>query len=576
MSGISGAGPIKPKIFRMNPDGSNFVIVRELDAFPEGGLTYGNIIDALIEGSDGVLYGSVPNSGLQKPGYAFRMNNDGSGFTNLFDFPATYLGFDAGVNVNRSTTKFLVEGADGRLHGTTRSIGTAQGALFRFPRDGNAFETVFTYETSTGQGRNVDAALSQETNDVLYGTARNGGDGDNGTVFKINADGSGFMVLKTFAWTSQGANPVGVTVGSDGSLYGTTAAGGSAGLGTVFKLNPDGGGFTSLYNFLSSGADGRSPQTPLIEGSDGALYGTTTFGGGAGAGTVFKLEKSGFGYTILHRFTNSVSGSNVVARLLEGADGRLYGTAVFGGPQGGGNVFALSKSGGGFALLQSFSSSGVGLRNPRGALAQIPDGTLYGTTTAGGTAGFGGVFKVQTNGTGFEVLREFSSTGGDGRAPEAGVMFGSDGLLYGVTRFGGGAINGSIYRLASNGTGYEKLRAFTGTNGDGGNPINGLVRGADGALYGTTSAGGDLGFGTLLRIMFNSELPQLSIQAITSATLRITWPDSAAAFHLESNIDVANPLGWIPIGEQPALINDMYSVDVSPVGGFIFYRLARP
>jgi len=163
LSGISGAGPIKPKIFRMNPDGSNFIIVRELDTFPDGALTYGNIIDALIEGSDGLLYGSVPNSGLQKPGYAFRTNNDGTGFTNLFDFPATYLAFDAGANVNRSTTKFLVEGVDRRLHGTTVSIGPSSGALYRFQRDGSAFETVFGFETSTGQGKNVDAALAQGT-----------------------------------------------------------------------------------------------------------------------------------------------------------------------------------------------------------------------------------------------------------------------------------------------------------------------------------------------------------------------------------------------------------------------------
>jgi uncharacterized repeat protein (TIGR03803 family) len=538
LSGISGAGAVKPKVFRMNRDGSSFSIVRELETFPENGLTYGNVIDSLIEGGDGWLYGSVPNSGLHKPGYAFRLSKDGNSFTNLLEWPATYLGFDAGANVNRSTTKYLIEGVDGRLHGTTIAIGTASGALYRFHRDGTGFETVLTYETPTGQGMNANSSLVQGTNGILYGTARSGGAGNDGTVFRINPDGQGFEVLKTFAFAAQGENPAGVMFGSDGLLYGVTEGGGSAGFGTVFKMNADSSGFSVLRSFLSTGADGRVPLAPLIEGNDGALYGSTTFGGGAAAGSLFTIEKNGSGYAILHRFTNSTSGSNVTARLLEGADGRLYGTAVFAGPQGGGTVFAINKAGGGFALLHGFSGTGATLRNPRGSLTQGSDGTLYGTTTGGGAAGFGGVFRLQTNGTVFQVLHEFSSTGGDGRAPEGGVTFGSDELLYGVTRFGGGAVNGSIYRLNTNGNGYEKLRAFTGTNGDGGNPIAGFLRGADGALYGTTTAGGELGLGTLYRILSGAPAPKLSIETVGPSSIRISWPDSAAAFQLEWNGDI--------------------------------------
>ena len=574
--GIGAPGTAKPKIVEMSRDGSTFKIVRELDPFVENGLSYGNLIDVLIEGSDGVLYGSLPLSGLHKPGYAFRMNKDGSGFTNLFDWPAVYLAFDVGANVNRSTTKFLIEGADGRIHGTTRSTGTVPGVRYRFNRDGSGFETVYTYERTSTQGMNVNTPFIQGTNGVLYGTARSGSESGNGTVFSVNPDGSNFTVLKTFASTSQGENPAGVTVGSDDVLYGVTEGGGAAGFGVIFKMNTDSSGFAVLRSFLSTGADGRVPLAPLVEGSDGALYGSTTFGGGAAAGTLFTIAKNGSGYAILHRFTNSASGSNATARLLEGADGRLYGTAVFAGPQGGGTVFALNKTGSGFTLLHSFVGTGVTLRNPRGALTQGPDGSLYGTTTAGGASGFGGVFKIQTNGTGFQVLREFSSAGGDGRAPDAGVMFGSDGMLYGVTRFGGGAVNGSIYRLNTNGTSYEKLRAFTGTDGDGGNPIAGFIRGMDGALYGTTSAGGALGFGTLFRVLFDSALPQLSIQKFGTSSIRISWPESGAAFHLESNGDVANRPGWVPLADMPSLTNGSYSVTITASNAATFYRLVRP
>jgi hypothetical protein len=145
-----------------------------------------------------------------------------------------------------------------------------------------------------------------------------------------------------------------------------------------------------------------------------------------------------------------------------------------------------------------------------------------------------------------------------------------------VTRFGGGAVNGSIYRLNTNGTGYEKLLPFTGTNADGGNPIGGFIRGTDGALYGTTSAGGELGFGTLFRIMFDSTSPRLSIEMIGAAVIRLTWPESAAAFHLESNADVANGPGWVPVADQPGLTNGNYSVTMTASNNMRFYRLARP
>jgi uncharacterized repeat protein (TIGR03803 family) len=577
LGGIGAIGVAKPKLFEMSRDGSTFAIVRELETFPENGLNFGNVVDSLIEGGDGLLYGSVPHSGLHKAGYAFRVGKDGSGYTNLFEWPAVYVGFDAGANVNRSATKFLVEGADGRIHGTTISIGTGPGVVYRFEHDGSDFETVFTFERPTTQGVSANPALAQGTNGVLYGTARNGGDNNNGTVFSINPDGSDFTVLKTFASTSQGENPAGLTVGSDGAIYGVTEGGGSSGFGTVFAMNPDSSEFRVLRSFLSTGADGRVPVAPLIEGSDGALYGSTTFGGGAAAGTLFKIGKDGSAYTILHRFTNNASGSNVTARLLEGADGRLYGTAVFAGPQGGGTVFALDKAGGNFVVLHSFvGAGGSGLRNPRGALTQGADGTLYGTTTAGGNDGFGGVFRLQTNGSGFQVLREFSSTGGDGRAPEGGVTLGSDGFLYGVTRFGGGAINGSIYRLGTNGSGYEKLRAFTGTGSDGGNPVAGMIRGANGALYGTTSAGGELGFGTLFRIMSGLGLPEISIASIDASTIRLSWPESAAGFQLESNNDVANRSGWLPVTNALALSNGLNSVTLATSNEATFYRLGRP
>jgi uncharacterized repeat protein (TIGR03803 family) len=185
---------------------------------------------------------------------------------------------------------------------------------------------------------------------------------------------------------------------------------------SVFSLNRDGSDFRMLYTFSPAGGDGRQPEAPLLEGSDGVLYGTTAFGGGAASGTVFRLSTDGTGYGILHRFTNSVSGAFPTARLMEGVDGRLYGTTETNGPAGQGVVFALGRDGSGFAILHAFTASAGSLRKPQGALVQDATGGLYGTAAAGGAGGFGGIFKINSDGTGFRVLYAFSATGGDGRA----------------------------------------------------------------------------------------------------------------------------------------------------------------
>ena len=150
----------------------------------------------------------------------------------------------------------------------------------------------------------------------------------NGTVFKLNKDGSGYAVLYNFG--SQGNDgylPDAVIEGSDGALYGTTQSDGWTGNGTVFKLNKDGSGYAVLYNFGSQGNDGAYPCAGVVEGSDGALYGTTQWGGRTGNGTVFKLNKDGSGYAVLYNFgSQGNDGANPAAGLVEGPDGALYGT----------------------------------------------------------------------------------------------------------------------------------------------------------------------------------------------------------------------------------------------------------
>jgi uncharacterized repeat protein (TIGR03803 family) len=156
-------------------------------------------------------------------------------------------------------------------------------------------------------------------------------------VFKLNKDGNGYSVLHHFTGYmdgEDGSNPQGVVEGSDGALYGTTQSGGPpgdifhpTGSGTVFKLNKNGSGYTVLHRFPGMAGDGAEPWAGLVEGRDGALYGTTLGGGTNNLGTVFKLKKDGSGYAVLHNFLNiEVDGNRPMAGLLAGSDGALYGT----------------------------------------------------------------------------------------------------------------------------------------------------------------------------------------------------------------------------------------------------------
>ncbi len=564
-------------VFRVNSDGTGYTVLASLPIFPfndpGGSGQEGRGVSSLFEGKDGFIYGATDNGATNRAGMVFRVGKDGSGFTNLMAFPVSYFFFDAGAGVNRSSGKFLVEGLDGRIHGSIMG-----NAVFRFNLDGSGFDTTYTFPVPLDEGTNVASTLALDIEGTLYGTAHNGGAGNHGTVFKLKTDGTSFTALRDFSNNTQdGSEPIsGVIVGRDGKLYGACYSGGTGGIGTVFQMDNDGGNYQVLRTFVTTGGDGRFPAAGLLEASDSALYGTTYFGGGGAVGSIFKLSKDGSGYSIIHRFTNNVSGANPSARLVEGSDGRLYGTAETNGPADQGVVFALAKDGIGFTLLHSFSSVGSSLRKPQGALIQGSDNTLYGTTSAGGAAGFGGVFKVKPDASGFSVVREFSATGGDGRAPVAGLTFGADGMLYGVTQFGGGAVNGSVFRLNTDGTGYEKLRAFTGINGDGGNPLGALVQGPDGTLYGTTSAGGGSNFGTVFRITFGGVASRLSLASTSAGGFEIFWPQSATGYRLQTNPDLSNPTGWQAVPDPPILTNSNFTLPITPSNSAAFYRLIKP
>ncbi len=350
---------------------------------------------------------------------------------------------------------------------------------------------------------------------TLPGTTPGGGLGF-GAVIKLNKEGSGLKRIYSFkSKPDDGRNPKAALIqGSDGALYGTTPNGGIYDRGTVFKLNRDGTGYAVLYHCPDNTWDDAGPQAPLIEGSDKALYGTRQGSGYGDKGEVFRMNKDGSGYMTLHYFKDSSNndGAYPETAVIEGKDGVLYGTTFAGGRKGRtGTVFKINKDGTGYAILWDFN--GDAMLNPTGAswpnaLLQGSDGALYGTSPSGGANGgwstgdLGLIYKLNTDGTGYQEIWNFlGASGGDGISPGEMIQ-GADGALYGLTFvFTGPSIGcGTLFRLNMNGMSYSMLHKFW--DGQIGIEPGNFFEGSDGFLYGTTEPGHNYATppGTLFRV----------------------------------------------------------------------------
>ena len=352
---------------------------------------------------------------------------------------------------------------------------------------GSNFSLLYSFAGGSGDSADPYHTLIQGRDGYFYGTTLAGGTSNVGTIFKVTPSGT-----ETVFYSFASIPYSGLVQGSDGNIYGTTATGGASGRGTVFKITPS-GTETVLYSFPAGSSD---PYTGLIQGSDGNFYGTTGAGGTSDDGTVFKITPSGT-ETVLHAFAKSGSDGEIpYAGLIQGSDGNLYGTTYNGGASGLGTVFKVTPSGT-ETVLYSFAGGSDG-DHPYGGVIQGSDGNFYGTTYQGGTSGFGTVFKVTPSGT-ETVLYTFAGGSSDGAYPEAGLIQGSDGNFYGNTLQGGASGLGIVFKLAPSGT-ETVLHSFAGGSSDGANPSANLVQGSDGNLYGSTGAGGTSSNGTFFKV----------------------------------------------------------------------------
>ena len=463
----SGGPWLSGVAYKLDPSGQETI----LHSFSNG--TDGGLLQSgLILDPAGNLYGAAYNGGPQgmySQGLVYKLSPSGAE-TVLYNFAlgANGCGPKAGV----------IRDPSGNLYGTTVLCGkTDLGVVYKLDPTGN--ETVVYNFAGGTDGYAPLAGVVRSSAGNLYGTTQNGGPANAGVVFSLDAAGKE-TVLYSFTGAADGGYPLaGVTLDSTGNLYGTTYGGGSAKAGVVFELDAS-GQETVLYSF-SGGVDGAFPQASVMRDSAGNLYGTTSSGGASGAGVVYELDATGH-ETVLYSFTGGADGGYPSSGLIRDSAGNLYGTTPYGGTAGAGVVFKVDTTGH-ETVLYTFTGLADG-SEPNGGLVRDSAGNLYGTTYGGG--GYGDVFEVDP--TGHETVLYSFTGGADGRYPFAGVMRDSAGNLYGTTYYGGPAGAGVVYKL--NTTGVETvLYSFTG-GADGGQPQAGVIGDSIGNLYGTTSIGG--------------------------------------------------------------------------------------
>jgi uncharacterized repeat protein (TIGR03803 family) len=294
---------------------------------PQGGVSLG---------LDGNFYGTTVGGGGDA-GSVFKVTPTGT-FKTLCDFTMSSCGAGAD-GVAPLFSVFPYQGKDGTFYGVASSGGThGQGTLFKIT-SGGKHATLYSFCSQSGcaDGTNPNLPL-QYVDGNFYGTTHNGGANGNGTVYKVTPAGK-LTILYTISSQPNEGSPVGVLVeGTDGNFWGVTNGVPFISNGIVFKISPS-GVFTTVHTFAGAPNDGAVPQSGLILGSDGNLYGTTNYGGSANNGAIYRVTPAGH-LTILYSFctsSNNCDGYLPTTPLTQHSNGKFYGNS--GGNSDGGGVF---------------------------------------------------------------------------------------------------------------------------------------------------------------------------------------------------------------------------------------------
>jgi uncharacterized repeat protein (TIGR03803 family) len=574
-------------IFSYNPVSSELTKLQDFDS------TDGyNPKSSLLQASDGNFYSMTSAGGTDDLGVIFSYNPVTSTYTKLKDF-----NYADGIQPEGS----LIQISNGELLGMTPLGGSFNGGvLFSYNITTSAFTML--KEFNLADGANPYGTLAEASNGKLYGSTYDGGKGNKGVLFSYGVDAGDFVNLRDFGVNNTGSSIEGGLVkDSSGVFYGMAHSGGSNSLGTLFSFNSKTSAFNKLMDF--NGANGASPSGSLTLMPDGKLYGLTSSGGSNNAGVIFSFNLADSSYTKLKDLDYS-NGSYPYGNLTPAANGKLYGITNGGGSNGLGTLFSFDTATNVYTKLVDFD--GTNGAYPTGSLMQATDGNLYGVTYGGGVNSWGVLFSYDPSTSTFTTIKDFNAD--DGINPNGTLLEVSDGVLYGMTSYGGAYGWGAIFSYNVSSQVYTKIKDFDYTNG--GTPLGSLMKGSNGILYGMTSRGGayDKGVafsldtagntytkiqdfnglnGSIPTYTFFTELPEpvLPLQLISfnaernGSTNLLKWSTeneiNTNRFEIERS---SNSRAFVPIGSIKALgiskiKNDYSYTDEQPLKATNYYRL---
>jgi uncharacterized repeat protein (TIGR03803 family) len=494
MGGTKDGGAVN----RTNLPGTSPGVIHTFDNLiphrPTGGVIYGN---------GNWLYGFLQYNGTNRDGALYKIRDDGSLFTKLYEasFPF-YLSsipyyhtdgivyFSTGTEVKKydPVTNLITEiSLNSSAMSRTMTIdaddwmyfvgGSQNPVIFRTKTDGSAAQDLITL-TGAAHGWNGLTGLTEIPGDSIFGVMASGGANDEGTIYSIKKDGTGLAIHHHFSLAT-GRYPESKLVYFDGKLYGTTVQGGDFTNGVLYTINADGTGYRVLHHFALDGS--ANMQGNITISSTGRIFGT--YGqfsqSGGGQWRAWKVDTSGENFQNFISVDQRESGNGNRDILLADDETIILTTSEMGRHDGGAlSVFDTSGTGN---SLYHFGRSPNGFRpNP---LIKSTNGRLYGTTTIGGAAGNGTIYSINADGTGYQKLHEF--TDAEGYEPSGKLLEASDGKLYGTTRWGGPVNGGLLYRMDKTGLNFQVLYSFPLSN-EAYSPLGGLVEDNTGFLYGTT------------------------------------------------------------------------------------------
>ena len=440
--------------------------------------TYSGNYAAVIQSAPGVLAGVTNGRYGPNVGAVFSLSTTGTPPVVLTNFKTT---------TGKTPSGPLTEGSGGNLFSTTTYEGDS-GTVYRVTPAGVVTPLQeFTYAGTVGQAK---GGVTLGSDGLLYGLSE-GSSGNNGVAYKIPQSGGSATVVKTFTAYSEGSKPRGQLVqAADGNFYGVTMQNGG-GYGSVFKMTPA-GALTPVFGF-DNGAGGGYPTGTLTLASNGQLFGATSQGGSSDRGTLFRvIPGASPTFATITTFINT-NGQVPTGVLFAAADGNMYGTTQSGGTNNRGTLFKLTPAG----VHSVFGNLGTtSAAKPSGAVVRTSAGEFFGVTSEGGANAVGCVYRVTAAGV-VSIIHSFTSTGP--RTPLGGLTLGADGLFYGTTTVGGNSGLGTIFKINTAGV-ITHFRHFDYSTGD--LPLGPLTVASSGALYGVSQNGGTGGAGTVYRIIF--------------------------------------------------------------------------